>query len=138
MDSDKMRTIDASTLATFCDGRNIRYMKSLRLSTCRGGGVPVSANKCGLTGETVGSAESGPSGSPFQMPARLAVGLGLGSAPDGGYPCHVPRPQFLGQGCWVPRATAQEGAATSAKERGGMCLRIGYTQDFLRAGRSNH
>jgi len=65
------------------------------------------------------------------MPARLAVGLGLGSAPGQRLPVVMrPVPGFLGLGCWVPRAAAQEGATTSAKERDGMCPDCGYRQVY--------
>lgn len=46
-------------------------------------------------------------GSPFQMPARLAVGLGPESDRADGSHQRSPRPDLLGN--WVPRAGLQEG-----------------------------
>ena len=55
----------------------------------------------------------GPGGSPFQMPARLADGLGPGSDLGHGYPRpFAPSSNFAIRGIWVPRVDPQEGKPT--------------------------
>ena len=52
-------------------------------------------------------------GSPFQMPARLAVGLGLESGPRNSHPFRC-APSSPVAKKWFPRVTALEATVTSA------------------------
>ena len=55
-----------------------------------------------LTGENLGSATCGPRGSPFQLPARLADGLGPGSDLGNGSPRPSPRPRYCSRNLGPP------------------------------------
>lgn len=57
-----------------------------------------------------------PRGSPFHLPAELAVGLDPGSDPRNGYPPGEPRPPACAEGVRFPRAPIQEGTRTSATD----------------------
>src|ERR1043165_5786115 len=74
----------------------------------------VASRECGtqrvfLIGVNVGVPHGAPGGSPFQLPTRLADGLGLES--DLGHRCRRPfaPPRTGCPGIWVPRANSQEG-----------------------------
>src|SRR5260370_30091368 len=64
-------------------------------------------------GEHANPAKRDPRGSPFQMPARLADGLGLESDLGHGYPRpFAPSPEGKSEEFWVPRVGLQEGGPT--------------------------
>jgi len=63
--------------------------------------------------ENVGGSHSrDPRGSPFQLPARLADGLGHGSDLGHGYPRPFAPPSKFFEDFWVPRVGFQEGKPT--------------------------
>jgi hypothetical protein len=63
-----------------------------------------------FVGVTVVSRTRGTRGSPFQMPTRLADGLGPESDPGDGSHRRSPHPRFSSRN-WFPRADLQEGKA---------------------------
>jgi hypothetical protein len=65
-----------------------------------------------LIWETVEPANAGPRGSPFQLPTRLADGLGPESDRNGGSPPLFAPPPVFRPRIWVPRVDWQEGQAT--------------------------
>ena len=63
-----------------------------------------------IFGKIVGAAHAGLEDLPFQLPTRLADGLGLESGPGAGYPASfAPCLEFF-RGVWFPRIQLQEGS----------------------------
>lgn len=114
------------------DAKTSCTRSSLRRCTRPGDGVPGSATRAVELGRPWEPPPGGPRGSPFQMPARLADGLGLGSAPGSSYPLRAPHPRLLGQGVGSPVSLLRKEQQLRRKNSPD-CARFVDTDKLLRA-----
>lgn len=109
-------------------GTSMSSIEVSEFAPALGGGFP-SPRTCAVElGRPWVPSLDGPSGSPFQMPARLAVGLGLGSAPGHGYPFRAPRPRFFRPGMLGPPCHHSGRSSDFGERTEAMCPDCGYGQ----------